>query len=382
MSFVATALLVLAGGGLAYLALAIAAVGRLASRPAPAAEWQPPVTVLKPMHGDEPGLFDALASCCEQDYPGRVEWIFGVGDARDPAIDAFDRLRTAFPRLDLTLVVDARQHGSNRKVSNLINMLAASRHEVVVLADSDMHVGRDYLRRVVAVLAPDGVGAVTCLYHGVDDGTLWSRLSRLAIDTHFLPSVAVGIALGMAKPCFGSTIALRRETLDRAGGFEALASDLADDYRLGERVRALGLDVAVTPFTIGHACPERSAASLLRQELRWVRTIRSIDPAGHAGSLVAHPLPFALSAATLAPGPMSFAFVALAAGLRVGLCLAVERAFGLHRHPYWLAPVRDLMSFAVFVASFTGRGVSWRGHGYDVAASGVMTPKDKVLDAR
>ncbi|MDB5512310.1 MAG: glucosyltransferase, partial [Enterovirga sp.] len=286
-------------------------------------------------------------------------------------------LQSAFPAANLQLVVDARLHGANRKVSNLVNMSEGLRHDLVVLADSDMIVGPDYLRRLAAELARPGVGAVTCLYHGVPAAGLWSRLSALAIDSHFLPSVAVGLGLGLAKPCFGSTIALRRGTLEALGGFRSIADDLADDYVLGARVRALGLEVAATSFAIGHVCSERSLQDLVRQELRWVRTIRQIDPAGHAGSLLSHPLPLALLALILGPGLLPAGLALAAIGLRLGVCLAVERAFGVKPQAYRLVPARDLLSFGMLVASFFGRAVSWRGQAYDVAANGVLTAKTR-----
>ncbi len=174
---------------------------------------------------------------------------------------------------------------------------------MIVLADSDMLVGRDYLDRVVAALERPGVGAVTCLYRGIAVPGIWSRLATQWIDFHFLPSVVVGMALGLAKPCFGSTIALRRDTLERIGGFMAFKDRLADDYAIGEAVRGLGLSVAVPrDLVLGHTCTAASFGALLRQELRWSRTIRSLDPAGFVGSAVTHPIAWA----TLAPsGPAS-----------------------------------------------------------------------------
>jgi ceramide glucosyltransferase len=331
--------------------------------------------VLKPLHGAEAGLFESLSSFCAQDYPGPVQIICGVQSAGDPAIAVVREVERAFPELQVDLVVDPRQHGSNRKVSNLINMAAEIRHDVVVLADSDMRVAPDYLRRLAGELARPGVGAVTCLYHGIPLGGVWSRLSALSIDTHFLPSIAVGLGLGLAKPCFGSTIALTTATLEEIGGFRAVADDLADDYELGAAVRRLGLDVVVPPFAIGHVCAELSFGDLFRQELRWIRTIRQIEPAGHAGSILAHPLPLALLALCLAPGALTLASCGVAILARMALCLAVERSFGLRRHSYWLVPARDLLSFAVFVASFFGRDVSWRGHSYGVTPRGVLIPK-------
>ncbi|HEY0571582.1 MAG TPA: bacteriohopanetetrol glucosamine biosynthesis glycosyltransferase HpnI [Enterovirga sp.] len=361
--------------GLVYLALALVLVFRLARLQTARSASYPSVTVLKPLHGAEAGLFESLSSFCAQDYPGPVQIVCGVQSAGDPAVTVVREVERAFPELQLDLVVDPRQHGSNRKVSNLINMAAEIRHDVVVLADSDMRVAPDYLRRLAGELARPGVGAVTCLYHGIPLGGVWSRLSALSIDTHFLPSIAVGLGLGLAKPCFGSTIALTTATLEEIGGFRAVADDLADDYELGAAVRRLGLDVVVPPFAIGHVCAELSFGDLFRQELRWIRTIRQIEPAGHAGSILAHPLPLALLALCLAPGALTLASCGVAILARMALCLAVERSFGLRRHSYWLVPARDLLSFAVFVASFFGRDVSWRGHSYGVTPRGVLIPK-------
>ena len=361
--------------GLVYLALALVLVFRLARLQTARSASYPSVTVLKPLHGAEAGLFESLSSFCAQDYPGPVQIVCGVQSAGDPAVTVVREVERAFPELQLDLVVDPRQHGSNRKVSNLINMAAEIRHDVVVLADSDMRVAPDYLRRLAGELARPGVGAVTCLYHGIPLGGVWSRLSALSIDTHFLPSIAVGLGLGLAKPCFGSTIALTTATLEEICGFRAVADDLADDYELGAAVRRLGLDVVVPPFAIGHVCAELSFGDLFRQELRWIRTIRQIEPAGHAGSILAHPLPLALLALCLAPGALTLASCGVAILARMALCLAVERSFGLRRHSYWLVPARDLLSFAVFVASFFGRDVSWRGHSYGVTPRGVLIPK-------
>lgn len=368
----------LAGIGILYLALAAALVRRFAARsPAPSGPSQS-VTILKPLHGAEPGLYENLTSFCFQDYGGAVQIVLGVQDRSDPAIGIVRDLQAAFPDREIELVVDGRQHGANRKVSNLVNMSGEIRHDLVVLADSDMRVGPDYLGHLAAELGRPGVGAVTCLYHGVPVGNVWSRLSALSIDTHFTPGVIMGLALGLAKPCFGSTIALRRETLARVGGFAAFADVLADDYEIGAAVRRLGLSVSVPNISIGHVCPERTFAELGAQELRWARTIRQIEPAGHLGSIVSHPLAFALLAFALGPGPIAAAFVVTAIAVRFWLCLAVERAFGLKPHGYWLVPARDLLSLGVFILSFFGRRVSWRGHRYDVARSGALLPQTRA----
>ena len=201
----------------------------------------PDVTILKPLHGIEPKLYKNLASFCDQRYAGQIQIVCGVASAADAAIAVVDRLAAVFPAIDVKLVVDPRSHGANRKISNLINMMPAARHDVMVICDSDIAVGPEYLKTVAAHLGEPGVGLVTCLYRGAAATGFWSRLAAAQIDYHFLPSVLVGLKLGLAAPCFGSTMALRRSTLAAIGGLEAVADRLADDYAIGDLVRRQGL---------------------------------------------------------------------------------------------------------------------------------------------
>ena len=202
------AALLIAVVGCGYLIAATILVGRFARVPMPSSAATPAVTILKPLHGDEPRLFDNLMSFAQQRYAGAVQIICGVTDTQDPAVATVERLRDASTASGVELVSDPTIHGANRKVANLINMAARIRHDVVIVSDSDIHVDPDYLARVTAALQQEGVGAVTCLYHGVAASGLWSRLSALAINAHFLPSVVLGLGSGLAQPCFGSTIAL------------------------------------------------------------------------------------------------------------------------------------------------------------------------------
>ena len=217
----------LGGIGIGVVAAGAVAVRRFAAEAPPLPRQRPAVTVLKPVCGSEPRLEAALASILAQDYPA-FQVVFGVQAPDDPALPVVRRLQARFPHVDTAVVIDPALHGSNRKVSNLVNMAERATQPIVVFADSDMLVEPDYLDRVVAALDAPGVGAVTCLYRGVAVPGLWSRLAVQWIDHHFLPNVLVGLALGLAKPCFGSTIALRRDTLDSIGGFPALKDRLAD----------------------------------------------------------------------------------------------------------------------------------------------------------
>ncbi|MBV8473573.1 MAG: glycosyltransferase, partial [Hyphomicrobiales bacterium] len=217
------------------------------------------------------------------------------------------------------------------------------------------------------------VGAVTCFYNGVGARGFWSKLSALAVNTHFLPNAAVGLRTGLAHPCFGSTIALNRETLANIGGFEAFADHLADDYAMGDAVRAAGLRVEAAPMLVAHSCAETSFADLWSHEMRWARTIRAIDPLGYAGSILTHPLPWALvAAATGAPrAGASLALIAMV--IRIVLLRLATRDYKLAWLTYWLVPVRDLLSFAVFVWSFFGADLTWRGRSYRMEANGRLT---------
>jgi ceramide glucosyltransferase len=360
--------------GCGYLMFVAILVGRFAREIAPTRpDVTPGVTILKPLHGAEPGLIENLASFCVQDYPGDVQIIFGVQDPSDQAVAVVERLRSVQGGRDIELVVDTKMHGSNRKVCNLVNMAPRIRNDVVVIADSDMRVDADYLSRVIAALERPGVDAVTCLYVGVAVTGIWARFSVLAINAHFLPSVVLGLALGRARPCFGSTVALRRATLDAIGGLAPFVDRLDDDYAIGQALRAHGYRIEIPPFALAHMCTPASAGELWRQELRWARTIRSIDPAGYAGSIVAHPFPLALIAIVLGAGSnallAAIGLAVAAVACRMALLRQVEQAYDLPPQPYWLVPARDLLSFALFVVSFLGRDVHWKGRRYRAVAS-------------
>jgi ceramide glucosyltransferase len=364
--------------GCFYGLIAAALATRFSRKPEPHLGSEvPTVTILKPLCGIEPNLYENLETFCQQAYPAPIQIVFGVQNATDPAIAVIRRLQAAYPAARLDLVIDARQHGSNRKVSNLINMSARIAHDVVVLADSDMVVKPDYLARVVAALSQPGVSGVTCLYHGVPAHRgIWAHLSALAIDVQFLPNVVMGTSLGLANPCFGSTIAFSTKALAEIGGFEAFRDDLADDYAIGEALRAQGGVVAIPSFTIGHTCVDADLASLWSHELRWNRTIRNVDPAGYAGSFVTHAFPLALIGALIpGAGTTALAVAAFALACRIVLCIRLERAFGLAPHPYWLLPIRDILSFMNFTWSFVSGAVTWKGHDYRVVADGTLIPE-------
>src|SRR6516162_4211333 len=260
------------GIALAVLAMEYAVAAALALRVSRAtAKWSPvslpPATILKPLCGAEPALYEHLRSFCEQDYPC-WQVVFGVRDPHDPALEVVNRLRGEFPQRDLQIVINPAQHGISSKVSNLLNMMPLARHDYLVIADSDISVRADYLERVITPLLDERVGIVTCAYRGRPRPGFWSLLASTFINEWFMPSVRVAAALGSRAFAFGATIALRRDTLTRIGGFRAIANQLPDDYRLGELTRRAGLRTVLSEVEVETSVDEASFGELVRHELR------------------------------------------------------------------------------------------------------------------
>jgi ceramide glucosyltransferase len=329
----------------------------------PATTSGPAVTILKPLHGDEPLLEEALASFCGQDY-GPFQIVFGLQDPADPALAIIRRLRVRYPEVDIAVVIDPTQHGVNRKVSNLINMLPAARHDIIVMADSDIHATPSYLAELVSTLQRPGVGLVTTLYAGFgSSNTFAARMGMSQINHSFLPGALMARLLGR-QDCLGATMALRRETLERVGGLQALVRHLADDAVLGRLVAELGLNTALAhtvPFT---TVPELRMADLFAHELRWGRTIQSLAPIGFALSSLQYPLFWAaLTVAFAGACPWSLWLFAVAWLVRGAVVIGIDGSLGLSPSiPVWLLPLRDAMSVAIILASYCGTQVAWRGH--------------------
>jgi len=330
----------------------------------------PPISILKPLKGVDPEIWESFCSHSEQDYP-EFELIFGVSDSRDPAIDVVHKLQTKYPNLSIKLMVCDQVLGTNIKVSNLAQMLPAARHQFLLVNDSDIRVAPDYLRNVVMPLADDSVGLVTCLYRGIASPTIGSKLEALGISTDFVPGVLSarflerGLHFGL-----GSTLAFRRSDLQAIGGFETLLNYLADDYELGHRIAALGKQVELSATIVSTFLPAYSLRQFLQHQLRWSRTIRDARRWGYAGLLFTFGLPWTLLTLLAAGGaPWAWALFAmmLAVRLAVGFVSAIlvlnDQQF--FRYAY-LLPLRDLLAPCIWVASFMGRRIHWRGEVFDL----------------
>lgn len=366
----------LSAAGIGYTIFAAYLAGRLDRTPAPLGPAEP-ATLLKPLYGAEPRLAANLATFLDQDWDAPIQMVAGVQRSDDPAIHAVETLQAGALDAEITLIRDATRHGSSGKISNLVNMLPAARYDLIVLSDSDMVASPTYLRVLSGALAQPGIGAVTCAYRGRGDVGFWSEIAAAGISYHFVPQLLVGLATGMARPGMGSTIALRRETLDRVGGFAPLADTLADDYALGEAVRGLGLSVSVPPMLLIHGCTERSLSEVWRHEQRWATTILRINPGGQIGTIVTYPVPVALLLLPLAP-VTGLAMLVAGLAARWALQWAVDRVAGAKSAPEWLLPLRDCLSFAVFFSAFFTRRVDWRASRLHMARDGRMTAEPET----
>jgi ceramide glucosyltransferase len=324
----------------------------------------PPVSILKPLKGTDPEIYESFRSHCIQAYP-EYEIIFGVSDPADPAVATVDWLRRDLPNRNIRLVVCPEVLGPNVKVSNLEQMVQRARYEHLIVNDSDIRVDDDYLQRVIAPLADARVGMVTCLYRGVAAPSLGSKLEALGI-ADFGASVLVaeqverGIHFGL-----GSTLAFRRTDLNRIGGFKSMVEFLADDYELGRRIAALGLKIVISELVVETHLPAYDLPAFLAHQLRWARGVRDARRSGYIGLVSTFGIPWALLA-LVAAGGKAWAWLILAAMLLLRTVLgfvvcrsvlqdeeAVERL--------WLLPLRDVIAFAVWIASFAGHTVTWRG---------------------
>ena len=335
------------------------------------------MTLLKPLCGNEWELYRNLKSFCELDYPA-FQIVCGVRMEDDPAVDIVRKLYLNQPGSDITLIANPTQHGTNHKISNLINMMSAAKHDLLVLSDSDMLVDSAYLDAVVGAMERTGTGLVTCLYTGEPSPGLWSAIGAAGINFWFLPSACVSKLLGGKTGCYGATIAINRKTLEAIGGFDAVKDRLADDYALGDLVQKSGWQVSVVPHFPATMVDEPTLGALFQHELRWARTIRNQAPFGFAGSAITHPLPFAVLGAILGSvaglgWPMLVWSLVLAPICRFALVACVSRLVATPKPRWWILAARDALSLVVLVVAYFGRSVSWRSSAFRVDSVGALS---------
>ena len=372
---------------LGYLLFAYICMERfhgLRKKSVPSSTFQPPVSILKPVCGLDPEMDENLRSFCEQDYPG-FQVIFGLRDENDPAVSTIRKIMGDYPDRDITLVIDQSLHGNNYKISNLINMFPHARHGILVIADDDMRVTGNYLNTVVAPLADAGTGAVTCLYAGSPRGGIASALNAMFVNEWFLPSVLISHALKNDNFCFGATMVIKREILEQIGGLDALVDYLADDYMLGKLVAEQGYKIQLSHFVVKNIIQEPDFKSMLSHELRWARTMRTVQPLGYIFTFLTDTLimAFLLAAAVffetnLLIWPVviicSILPVRILFHLRVKTILDARDAGTI-----WLVPVRDFLTFFIRLISYTGNRIEWKDKSFSVDNTGLIyTPAQSI----
>jgi ceramide glucosyltransferase len=338
-------------------------------------DFSPGVSILKPLKGFDPGMYEAFASHCRQKYAGAYEILFGVSNMDDPAVSAVERLQAEFPERSIQLIVCPEKLGLNGKISNVVQMAGEARYEYLIVNDSDIHVSPHYLSRIMSGFAtPEGrkqVGMVTAPYRGITHGTLGSKIEALGIATDFFPGVLTALKMdGEIRFGLGSTLAVSREALAATGGFEALVDSLADDYQLGFRIAKARFAVVLSHEVVSTSVPPYRLKDFFAHQLRWARSVRDSRKAGYLGLIFTFGLPWAIlnfvaSGFSLA----SFALLCLTAAARVAVALAI--GVGILNdvqvlRDLWLLPLRDFCALWVWIWSFASNSVLWRGERFQL----------------
>lgn len=364
----------LVSGALVYCVLTIVAAVRYHAVRPPELRVTAPVSILKPLAGVDDGLEENLRSFFEQDYPDFEIW-FAVRSRSDPAIAVVDRLQAAYPRIPSQLIVTGEPPYANAKVYSLDRMLAAARHDLLVMADSDIRVSRDMLRTIAAEFQDPKLGLATCPYRAVPGRSFWNTLEAIGLNTEFIGGVLVARMLDGMKFALGPTIAARRATLEGIGGFDAVKDFLAEDFVMGKLAAERGDGVILSSYVIEHRIGAQSLAANLKHRLRWNRSTRRSRPAGYVGQLFTIPLPLALLLWIVQPGwwPLAAATVllrAVAGWATAGLVLRDPLTARL----FWLVPLQDVISFAMWIGGFFGNTILWRGRKYYLRPDGRFEP--------
>jgi len=325
-------------------------------------EFTPHVSILKPVHGVDFGSGENFASFCDQNYPS-YEILFAVNDESDPAVPLVRKLIQIHPERKIRLVTGAPFLGENRKVNNLAVMARDASHEILVITDGDIRVGPDFLRNVVAPFANSETGAVTSLYRGIAQHSLFGELEALGAASDFAAGVLVAERMEELHFALGASIVTTKSWVQRIGGLEPIAQLLADDYELGNRIANAGGEVILSGEIVSTMYPAQTFRGFWDHQLRWARTVRLCRPASYLGLIFTHGLVWAILASLFAP-TKALAAACLAAYLL--LRLGVAWSVGVRvlqdetvRHRWWLIPMRDAIHFVVWLASFTSNRVTW-----------------------
>src|SRR5271156_1730440 len=371
----------------AFTGLVIAGIWRfLARRRATKQVFLPPVTLFKPLHGAEPNLEAHLETFFQQDYPA-YEIIFGARVSSDPGMQAARRVAQRYPRVPVKFVLTGEPWHVNAKVSTLELIERSAEHDIFIVSDSDVRVSPDYIREVVMPFADQKVGAVTCLYRGVAGEGLWSKLEAAGMSIEMSAGVLVADLMEGMQFTLGPTMAVRRECVREIGGFGRLGAYCADDFVLGNAIAANGHTVVLSTHAIDHMVLNTGFADSQKHQIRWMRSTRFSRPKGHFGTCLTFSVPFGLIAAIAAAGLhhplLALGLLAYSVATRALLALLVGALVVRDRHlirTVLLYPLRDLLGFVYWAASYLSSEIVWRNQVYRLPAGGLMVAPDEALE--
>ena len=364
-------ILVIAGIPFIYYLIALYSSWQFFRKKAPRrpsnAGFTPPLSILKPIRGLDPDSYENFAGFCRQDYPD-YELLFCVGDESDPAVPILQKLVNDFPQRRIRLLFGSGGKGSNDKVVKLARLVTEAQHDVVVISDSDVRVGPDYLRTVVAPLADPEVGAVTCFYVSIEEKTFAERLQTIGMFSDFYVGILVARQLDGVKFALGPTIATTRTRLAEFGGYDAITNRPADDLLVGRLIAEQGYRVELLPYAILTVADYASMRDLLHKRLRWIVVMRHLRPWGHFGLLLTQGLPWSLAAiATYPSAGAAFAYLSAYLVLRMAMTWMLG-IWGLRQSALWnklpLIPVWDAVAFLIWLTSFARNRIRWRDGEY------------------
>ena len=357
-----------------FAALAFSREAKTQAPPMPT--FEPPVSILKPVHGVDFASYDNYASFCKQDYP-EYEILFAVNKESDPAIALITRLIADYPQRRMVLLIGSEYFGANQKVNNLVRLTGEARYEVLALSDGDVRVGPNYLRNVVAPLRDKNVGAVTSFYRGIVQNNLYAELEAVGASSDFFAGVLMAAWTEGVKFALGASVATTKTWVQKIGGFEAIAAFLADDYEIGRRVTRSGGRVVLSHETVSTMYSAQTPKNFWQHQLRWARTVRLCRPASYAALLFTQGLPWAIAAVLLAPTHwigasyfLVYLVLRLAVAWIVGVSVVGDEVL---RRRMWLVPLWDAIHFVVWTASFASNHVVWGNMEY-VIDRGEMKP--------
>jgi ceramide glucosyltransferase len=360
---------------LCYGLITLLCAQRFFSRPVKESGYYPPVSILKPVKGVDAESFENFSSFCEQDYP-LYQIVFAVASSEDPVVPVIQQLIGAYPGVDIELVVDGRIYGPNYKVCNLINAFPRAKYDLLIVCDSDIRVGPRYLQEVTAPFHDSAVGLVTSLYRSPRVSTVPTALEAMGFTTEMIPNVMAALYLEGLSFALGASMAVRREALEKIGGFSVLVDYLADDYQLGNMVHRAGYRLELSGYFVESVMKCESLRGILSRQLRWARTMRASRPGGYLASGITQPVPAAFLALLLSgfslSGWLAFSLLGI---LRLCCGLVFSRVFvrdNIFPRYLWLLPLRDILAFFTWTLSFLGNRVVWRSHVFRVLPGGTI----------